>query len=201
MIEQVAPFALILLGPPGSGKGTHAIPLSRHLSVPHISTGELFREHMRRETAMGKLARSFIDQGKLVPDALVLDMLFERVQLPDCTQGYILDGFPRTLAQAESFDERIKNQTWLTVLNLDIPDALLIERIVARRGCNNCGRLYNLKFAPPRNFDRCDECATTLMHREDDKEEIIAKRLEVYHAQKRYRFNDLNMKVLSCKSC
>ena len=181
MIEIASPLVLILMGPPGAGKGTHAAPLSEHLGLPHISTGDLLREHIRGKTPLGLAARSYIDVGKLAPDHLVVDMLFDRTRKEDCKQGYILDGFPRTVAQAEALEARLHGQ--LAVLNFNIPDEALIERITGRLGCKSCGRPFHLKFDPPARAGVCDRCGGPLCQRDDDKVEIIAKRLEVYHAQ------------------
>jgi len=173
---------VILLGPPGAGKGTHAKPLSVQMGIPHISTGDLFRENIRGETPLGLKAKSFIDAGKLVPDELVLDMLFARISQPDCKRGYILDGFPRTVAQAEALERRIKN-CHLLAINLNVPDAALIERISGRLACKECGKPYHKKFNPPAKNGICDSCHGVLFQRDDDKEEILKKRLEVYRAQ------------------
>lgn len=177
------PMVLILMGPPGAGKGTHAAPLSGQLSLPHISTGDLFRENMRNETALGKEAKSYIDKGNLVPDELVLDMLFDRVAAPDCKGGYILDGFPRTIAQAKALDLRIQDKNLVIVLNFNLSDEAIIERVTGRIACKSCGRPYHKKFDPPQNESVCDHCGGVLFQRDDDKEEIIRKRLEVYRAQ------------------
>ncbi len=183
MLAIETPLIVILLGPPGAGKGTHAAPLSQHLGVPHISTGDLFREHLRNKTPLGNVARSFIDAGQLVPDHLVLEMLADRVRQSDCARGYILDGFPRTVDQAEALDKQIAEQSTVIAINFDIPDRYLVERIVSRQACKQCGQLYNTQFAPPAQSGICDHCAGSLYQRDDDKEEIILKRLEVYHTQ------------------
>lgn len=175
------PLVIILMGPPGAGKGTHAGPLSRHLGLPHISTGDLFRENIRNQTPLGKKAKGFIDLGQLVPDSLVLDMLFDRVDLPDCKNGYILDGFPRTIPQAIEFDRRLKN-TKVIALNFNLDDAIIIERITGRIACKQCGRPYHRKYDPPKKAMTC-ECGGPLFQRDDDREEIIKKRLEVYRLQ------------------
>lgn len=176
-------LVLVLMGPPGSGKGTHACSLSTHLNLPHISTGDLFREHIRTKTSLGLLAKSYIDQGHLVPDELVLDMLFDRVSQPDCKKGYILDGFPRTVPQAKELDQRLSNKHQLITLNFNLSDEKIIERVAGRIACKRCGRPYHKTFDPPKNEFLCDCCGGAIHQRDDDREEIIRKRLEVYRTQ------------------
>ena len=176
------PLVVILMGPPGAGKGTHAKPLSAELGIPHISTGDLFRENIRNQTPIGQKAKSIIDAGKLVPDEVVLDMLFERVGRVDCKHGYILDGSPRTLAQAQALDKKLASARILAV-NLNVPDSLLIERISGRLACKDCGKPYHTKYNPPITAGTCDACQGSLYQRDDDKEEILKKRLEVYRSQ------------------
>lgn len=174
---------VIFLGPPGVGKGTHAGRLSEYLAIPHISTGDLFREKSRRNlSSTDKLIKNAIDQGKLVPDEVVINMLFERLQEPDCMQGCILDGFPRTVCQAKRFSEKM-NQQHLIVLNLSMPDSTLIERIAGRIVCRDCSKPYHTIYHLPRQIGLCDHCGGALSTREDDKEEIVCKRLAIYHAQ------------------
>jgi adenylate kinase len=177
------PLVVILMGPPGAGKGTHAGPLGEHLSLPHISTGDLFREHIRNQTKFGREARCFMDKGQLVPDSLVLDMLFNRVSREDCKNGYLLDGFPRTIVQAKALDERLKSAHRIIVLNFKIDDERVVERVAGRIACKGCGRPFHKKLDPPKQENRCDGCGGLLIQRDDDKEEIIRKRLEVYRIQ------------------
>lgn len=177
-------LVIILMGPPGAGKGTHAVPLSEHLQIPHISTGDLFRENIRNQTPVGQKAKSYIDQGKLVPDEVVLNMVFARIGQADCKLGYILDGFPRTVAQAQALDQRLRMHPCRVIaVNLNVPDSLLIERISGRSACKSCGKPYHKTHTPPQNEGVCDSCKGTLYQRDDDREEILRKRLEVYHAQ------------------
>jgi adenylate kinase len=182
-ISENKPLVVILMGPPGAGKGTHAGPLSRELKIPHVATGELFREHIRSKTPLGIKAKSYIDQGNLVPDDLVLDMLFDHLSNVDCQNGYILDGFPRTMLQAKALDKRIKNHNRIVALNFNLSDAAIIERITGRIACKECAHPYHKKFAPSKDGMICDLCGGELYQRDDDKEPIIRKRLEVYRAQ------------------
>ncbi len=178
-----APLAIILLGPPGSGKGTHAPALSFHLKIPHISTGDLFRDNIRNRTPIGQIAQGFMDQGKLVPDEVVLAMLFSRLGSPDCQKGAILDGVPRTIPQAEALDQKLGQTHRFLVLLLNVDSHLLIERICGRVACKQCGRPYHKKYDPPKQKDLCDSCGTSLYQRADDTEEVLKKRLEVYENQ------------------
>ncbi len=174
---------VILLGPPGSGKGTQAVRLSKDLGIPHISTGDLFRENLGKNTELGKKAKSFMDAGKLVPDALVLEMLFDRVARPDCAKGYLLDGFPRTIPQAEAFDAKLAKTDKLVVLNLEVVDAVIIKRIAGRLSCKQCGNVQHKEFSPPKVPGKCDKCGGELMQRSDDSEAVVKERLRVYHEQ------------------
>ena len=180
MVERV----LILLGPPGAGKGTQAGRLGLALSLPHVSTGDLFRENLKNDTALGQQARGYMDKGVLVPDALVLEMLFERVGRPDCSKGYLLDGFPRTIPQAEALEKRLNQRgARVQVLNLQVPDAQLLERITGRRSCKACGNIQHLKHSPPKTAGKCDKCGGELVQRSDDTAEVFGKRLAVYRAE------------------
>jgi adenylate kinase len=173
---------LILLGPPGSGKGTQAARLSKELKLPHISTGDLFRENISKNTSLGQKAKTFMDAGKLVPDALVLDMVYDRVAQPDCVNGYILDGFPRTIPQAEALDSHLQG-VHLKVLNLAVPDEAILKRITGRMTCQQCGNIQHTEFSPPKIAGQCDKCGGALVQRKDDNPETVKERLRVYHAQ------------------
>lgn len=174
---------VILLGPPGAGKGTQAVRLGAALSLPHVATGDLFRENLSKATDLGTRAKKYMDAGQLVPDEVVLEMLFERVSRKDCSQGYLLDGFPRTLAQAEALEQRLGSSTRAQVLNLLVPDAALLERITGRRTCKQCGNIHHVKSAKPKVTGRCDKCGGELVQRSDDTEAVFAKRLAVYRDQ------------------
>jgi adenylate kinase len=174
---------VILLGPPGAGKGTQAVRLSAELGLPHVSTGDLFRENSAQGTPLGLKAKSYLDSGGLVPDDLVLEMLFDRVSRPDCARGYLLDGFPRTLPQAEALAARLGRNTEIQVLDINVPDDVIIERLTGRRTCRSCSKVQHLRFSPPKTDGRCDACGGELHQRSDDTPEVVAKRLDVYHKQ------------------
>lgn len=171
---------LILMGPPGAGKGTQAERLSSALSLPHVSTGDLFREHRTQGTALGKQAQVFMDAGKLVPDELVLDMLFERVAKPDCSQGFLLDGFPRTQAQAEALERRLGRGPAVRALNLRVADAVLTARLTGRWTCRKCNRVHHAVTSPPKVAGKCDVCGGELYQRADDTAEVVDRRLAEY---------------------
>ncbi len=180
-------LVIILLGPPGAGKGSQAALIREKMQpkkiLGHISTGDLLRDNIKRGTSLGQKSKAFIDAGRLVPDDLILDMLFERVREEDCKEGYILDGFPRTLAQAEAFDERLGSHSKVIALNLEISDHEILKRLTKRLICEQCQRPYHLIFSPPKKAGICDVCGGKLYQRSDDTEEVVKKRLEVYHQQ------------------
>jgi adenylate kinase len=176
---------LILLGPPGAGKGTQAKILSLRLSVPQISTGDILRGAVKDETPMGIKARAFMDSGSLVPDSVVVGIVEERLQKPDCVNGFILDGFPRTVAQADALKSMLygAGKRIEHVVSIDVDKEELLGRITGRRTCLACGKGFHLKFSPSRCGDKCDECGGDLYQRDDDSEVTMRKRLEVYAAQ------------------
>ena len=177
-------LVLVLLGPPGSGKGTQAVELSRRFTIPHISTGDLFRFNMKEDTALGRQAKEFINKGLLVPDSLVLDMLFDRLKNSDCAKGFLLDGFPRTVPQAQSLDTHLKTLSHrLIVIDLQVSDAEVVRRITGRRTCASCGKIYHIQTTPPKKEGVCDSCQGTLTQRADDTREVVESRLKVYHEQ------------------
>jgi adenylate kinase len=172
----------VLLGRPGSGKGTQARRISLEQQVPAISTGDLFRQAVAEGTVLGKKFKGFLDQGLLVPDDLVLALIGERLAAPDCRKGFLLDGFPRTIAQADALNVWLERaQTPLdAALNLSVPDAALVERAMGRRFCLQCGSSFHLKFAPPRKEGICDACGGALAQRSDDKDDVVRARVQEY---------------------
>jgi len=176
-------MVIILLGPPGSGKGTQAKKISQKLSIPHISTGDLFRENLSKGTELGKKVKSYMESGNLVPDDIVVDMLMSRVTAPDCKNGYLLDGFPRSLPQAEALQKQLGNNVNLIVLNIKVDDESIVKRIEGRMTCDNCGQIYNRHFSPARIDSVCDKCGGKLSQRSDDNATVIRERLSVYHKQ------------------
>ena len=173
---------IIFLGPPGSGKGTQAVRLAKETGLPHISTGDLFRENMSQNTELGQKAKGYINAGKLVPDELTLEIFYDRVKRPDAAKGYILDGFPRTIPQAEALDKYLKGKN-LKVFNLDVPDSVIMQRITGRLSCQKCGNIQHKDFSPPKVSGVCDKCGGQLTQRKDDSPETVVERLKVYHAQ------------------
>lgn len=177
------PLILILLGPPGSGKGTQADLLKQHYRIPHVSIGDILREHVKNQTPLGKEAKEYMDQGKLVPDRLIIRMTFERVKELDCKKGYILDGFPRTMSQATAFRDHVGKNGRMVVLSFKISDEAIIERLSKRVTCEKCQTPYHLVFSPPKKDHICDKCGGKLIQRSDDNEEVIKKRIATYREQ------------------
>ena len=179
------PRYIVLLGPPASGKGTQAARLRTELKLPHVASGDLFRENFKNETELGSRAKEYIDRGELVPDDLTIAMVMDRLSRPDCAGGAILDGFPRTIAQAEALDEALaeRGHKISVVPNITVPDEVLIERVSGRRICRTCGKSYHVKFNPPQEPGLCDLDGGELYQRDDDKPETVHKRLQVYWAQ------------------
>lgn len=173
---------IVLLGAPGSGKGTVGKILAENLKLAHISTGDLFRENLKNETELGKEAKSYMDKGELVPDEITVKMLEKRMENPDVENGAILDGFPRTTNQAVVLDKLLesKGKKVDIALNIDVPFDEIIERISNRRSCRGCSAIYNVVFNPPKQEGKCDECGGELYQREDQKPEVVQNRLEVY---------------------
>ena len=176
---------LLLIGPPGAGKGTQAKYLVEYFSIPQISTGNILWENVHNRTQLGKEAEKFMTDGKLVPDSIIIDMMEKRLDEKDCSNGYILDGFPRTIPQAEGLDNLLDgmNKKLDYVIIIDVPDNLIITRLSNRRSCKGCGQVYNLIFEPPTNAGKCNECNKELYLREDDNPATIQERLTVFHQQ------------------
>lgn len=174
---------IILLGAPGSGKGTQAEFIVKEFGVVHISTGDMFRDNIKRETPIGKKAKSYIEAGQLVPDEIVIDMLRQRLQEPDCKNGALLDGFPRTLAQAEALESIIKDHFQPVVISLEVSDATVMDRLTGRRYCPTCNAVYHITFSPPKKPGICDKCGSPLAIRPDDVEATVKERLAVFHKQ------------------
>ena len=172
---------LVLLGPPGAGKGTQAAELAKELSIPAISTGNIIRAAIKDNTPVGIIAKGFIDKGELVPDETVVSLVEERLKADDCKNGYILDGFPRTIAQAEIMVE--KGIEVDKVVNIELADDIIVERLSGRRVCLKCGAAYHVKYNPPKEEGICSVCGDKLVVRDDDKKEVIENRLSVYHKQ------------------
>lgn len=168
---------LVFIGPPGVGKGTYASAISKIYGVPHISTGDIFREEIKKGTDLGKRIRSFVEKGELVPDEIVIETIRKRLSQDDCKKGFILDGFPRTLEQAKALDEIVVLDL---VLEFVAPDDVIIERISGRRICSKCGAIYHVVFNPPKVSGVCDKCGAPLIQRDDDKPEVVRHRLEIY---------------------
>lgn len=173
---------IILLGPPGAGKGTQSQFIIDKFKIPQISTGDILRENVRNKTEIGLKAKYYMDKGELVPDDIMVEIVKERVSKEDCKNGYILDGFPRTITQAEALDKNLKNGIDAVIL-IDVSDEVILERLTLRRVCKNCGAVYHLKYNPPKRDNICDKCNGELYQREDDKEEVILNRLKVYRTQ------------------
>jgi len=176
---------LILVGPPGAGKGTQAVHLAAHYAIPHISTGNIFRENIKNSTQLGQLAQSFLDKGELVPDSVTNEMVRDRLGQPDAVTGFLLDGFPRNTAQADELNKMLieKSVSLDAVLELKIENSEIIRRLSGRRTCRNCSASFHIDFEKPKVDGVCDICQGELYQREDDKEEVIAKRLEIYQDQ------------------
>lgn len=173
---------LILLGPPGAGKGTQAAGIVEKYGIPHISTGDIFRKNIKEGTELGIKAKDYMDKGLLVPDELVVAIVEDRLQQDDCKKGFLLDGFPRTVNQAEALDRALEkmNQALDKVINVDVNKDSLVERAVGRRICKECGATYHVVFNPPKKDGVCDKCGGSLYQRADDNEETVSKRIEVY---------------------
>ncbi|GHH08076.1 adenylate kinase [Streptomyces rubradiris] len=177
---------IVLVGPPGAGKGTQAVRLAEKLGIPHISTGDLFRANISRQTELGKLAKSYMDAGNLVPDEVTIAMAKDRMEQPDAEKGFLLDGFPRNVSQAEALDQLLQDEhmTLDAVLDLEVPEDEVVKRIAGRRICrNDSSHVFHVTYSPAKQEGVCDVCGGELYQRDDDSEDTVRKRLEVYHTQ------------------
>jgi adenylate kinase len=172
---------IVMLGAPGAGKGTQAQMMAEKFGLPHISTGDIFRANIKNGTELGKKAKAFMDAGQLVPDELTVELLLDRVKADDCAKGYILDGFPRTIPQAEALDAMGTKID--IVLDIEVPDEAIIDRMSGRRLCSACGATFHVKYNPSADGENCDKCGAPLTLRKDDKPEVVEHRLGVYHAE------------------
>lgn len=176
---------IIMLGAPGAGKGTQAKQIAEAYKIPHISTGDIFRANIKEGTELGKKAQEYMDQGLLVPDELVCDLVVDRIHKDDCAEGFILDGFPRTIPQADALDGALAKEGAKIdyAIDIEVPDENIIKRMSGRRSCKECGAIFHLVYNPPKKENCCDTCGGELVLRDDDKEEKVKKRLDVYHEQ------------------
>ena len=176
---------IIMMGPPGVGKGTEAVILVKHFNIPHISTGNIFRELFHDDTEIGKIAKSYIDRGELVPDDITNEIVHQRLSKDDVKDGFLFDGYPRNIAQAEALDKMLEEKNWTldAVINFQATDELIIERISGRRVCKNCGAVYHIHNKPPKTEGVCDQCGGQLIQRDDDKQETVLRRLRIYYDQ------------------
>lgn len=176
---------IIMLGAPGAGKGTQAKMIAAKYNIPHISTGDIFRANIKNNTELGKKAKEYMDQGLLVPDELTCDLVTDRIQQDDCANGFILDGFPRTIPQAEALDKALTGlgQAMDYAIDVDVPDENIVNRMSGRRACLKCGATYHIVTIPPKQEGICDNCGSEIVQRDDDKPETVQKRLQVYHDQ------------------
>ena len=174
---------IIMLGAPGAGKGSQASRIAKEYQLPHISTGDIFRANLKEETELGKRAKSFMDKGELVPDDITIAMLLDRIHKEDCKNGYILDGVPRTIPQAEALKEALakKDEKIDLALDVEASDELIIKRMAGRRTCPACGAIYHIVTLPPKTEGICDRCGADLIQRKDDNEETVKNRLKIYH--------------------
>ena len=176
---------IVMLGAPGAGKGTQAKMISEKYTIPHISTGDIFRANIKENTELGQKAKTYMDQGLLVPDELVVDLVVDRLAQDDAKKGYVLDGFPRTIPQAEALTEALANiaEKLESAINVEVPDENIIDRMSGRRACVACGGTYHIKYNPTKTEGICDACGGDLILRDDDKPETVKQRLELYHTQ------------------
>ena len=176
---------IVMLGAPGAGKGTQAVNIAKKFGIPHVSTGDIFRSNIKNGTELGMKAKEYMDKGALVPDEVTIGMLLSRIAEPDCKNGYVLDGFPRTIPQAESLKKALaeKSDSLDVAINIDVPDEAIEARMSGRRSCPGCGASYHVMFTPPKKEGVCDHCGAELIQRDDDKPVTVKARLVTYHEQ------------------
>lgn len=176
---------IIMLGAPGAGKGTQAKMIAAKYGIPHVSTGDIFRANIKNGTELGKKAKTYMDAGQLVPDSLTVDLLIDRISQADCANGYVLDGFPRTIPQAECLEKALSERGEAVdfAINVEVPDSNIVNRMGGRRACVTCGATYHIVHIPPKKEGICDKCGSELILRDDDKPETVQNRLKVYHEQ------------------
>ena len=176
---------IIMLGAPGAGKGTQAKMIAEKYMIPHVSTGDIFRANIKNNTELGQQAKAFMDKGELVPDELTVKILLDRVAQDDCANGYVLDGFPRTIPQAEVLEDALTKlgDKIDYAINVDVPDENIVKRMSGRRACVTCGATYHIEHVPPKTEGKCDKCGSDLILRDDDKPETVLNRLDIYHKQ------------------
>ncbi|MDD5832533.1 MAG: adenylate kinase [Clostridiales bacterium] len=176
---------IVMLGAPGAGKGTQAVNIAKEYGIPHISTGDIFRANIKNQTELGMKAKAYMDKGALVPDDITIGMLLDRIADSDCANGFVLDGFPRTIPQAESLKAALSLQDTKIdhAVDIEVPDEVITKRMSGRRSCPKCGATYHIMFNPPKTEGICDSCGTELVQRADDKPETVLERLKTYHEQ------------------
>ena len=176
---------IIMLGAPGAGKGTQAKMIAAKYGIPHVSTGDIFRANIKNGTELGKKAKTYMDAGQLVPDSLTVDLLIDRISQDDCANGYVLDGFPRTIPQAQCLEDALaaRGEAVDYAINVEVPDSNIVNRMGGRRACVTCGATYHIVHIPPKKEGICDKCGSELILRDDDKPETVQNRLKVYHEQ------------------
>ena len=176
---------IIMLGAPGAGKGTQAKMIAAKYGIPHVSTGDIFRANIKNGTELGKKAKTYMDAGQLVPDSLTVDLLIDRISQADCANGYVLDGFPRTIPQAQCLEDALaaRGEAVDYAINVEVPDSNIVNRMGGRRACVTCGATYHIVHIPPKTEGICDKCGSELILRDDDKPETVQNRLKVYHEQ------------------
>ena len=182
-MTEEKPLLVIMMGPPGAGKGTQAVRLAKQFDLPHISTGDLFRKNLKEGTPLGLQVKGILDAGDLVPDDIVVDMLFDRIAQKDCHKGFLLDGFPRTIPQAEVLSSKTDGKFNVVVLDLRVADSEIVKRITGRLMCKECGNIQHKSYSPPAKEGLCDACGGELYQRSDDTEEVVKNRLDAYHKQ------------------